>query len=255
MIQEKAAVRSVREIAPSIFRLSFRSSAIAGRAVPGQFVNVKVENERGPLLRRPFSIYSAEDNDVSIIFNVVGAGTRAMSELTEDDVLNVVGPLGTGVFPYDDDGFSTALLVGGGLGVAALPFLNSRIAKKKTRVTFLGARSASQIVREGLEQVNVATDDGSEGRKGTVVELLGIFLDKTPVSRPRIFSCGPLPMMRALKELAAARKIECYLALEGEMACGIGLCQGCPVETRGGKKKYQLVCHDGPVFEASTVNF
>ena len=255
MVQEHVPVHSIREIASNIFQLTFRSPNIAGLAVPGQFVNVKVDNTEGPLLRRPFSIYSVDKEDVSIIFNVVGPGTRALSDMAEGEVLDVLGPLGRGVFPYKDDGYETALLVGGGLGVAALPFLNSMIPSRKRRVTFLGARTASQIVRTGLEPVHAATDDGSEGLHGTVVDLLRSYLETTEIERPRIFSCGPLPMLRALKEVARAKEVECYLALEGEMACGIGLCQGCPVQTVNRKKKFDLVCSDGPVFEASTVSF
>jgi len=255
MVQEHAPVHSVEEIAPNIFQLAFRSQKIAGQAEPGQFVNVKVEDARGPLLRRPFSIYAVDKDNVSIIFNVVGRGTKLLAEMAVGENLDVLGPLGRGVFPYKDDGFGTALLVAGGLGVAALPFLNALIPIKKKRIAFLGARTASQIVRSGLDPVHVATDDGSEGLHGTVVDLLGRFLKTATVERPRIFSCGPLPMMRALKEFARDKSIECYLALEGEMACGIGLCQGCPVQTIEGKKKFELVCSDGPVFEASTVSF
>ena len=255
MVQEHAPVHSVREVASNIYQLSFRSAIIARQAAPGQFVNVKVDNVGGPLLRRPFSIYSVENYDVSIIFNVVGLGTRALSYMTVGETVDVLGPLGKGVFPYNDEAFDTALLVGGGLGVAALPFLSSLMPVTKKKVTFLGARTASQLVRAGLENVRVATDDGSEGSLGTVVELLRKFLETSNPDRPRIFSCGPLPMMRALKGLALQKKIECFLALEGEMACGIGLCQGCPVQTVNGKKKFELVCSDGPVFEASTVNF
>jgi dihydroorotate dehydrogenase electron transfer subunit len=255
MIQEHAPVHSVREIASNIFQLSFRSPTIARQAIPGQFVNVKVGDAAGPLLRRPFSIFSIEKETVSIIFNVVGPGTKILSQKETGELLDVLGPLGRGVFPYDDEQFQTALLVAGGLGVASLPFLNSQIPPGKKRISFLGARTAAQIVRVGLESIFVATDDGSEGFHGTVVDLFRIVLDRSVVEQPRIFSCGPLPMMRALKDFARTKNIQCYVALECEMACGVGLCQGCPVETLNGNRRYDLVCREGPVFEASRVNF
>ena len=255
MIQEFAAVQSVTEIASNIFQLSFRSPAISANAVPGQFVNVRVEDSTTPLLRRPFSIFFVEGTDVSIIFNVIGHGTGLLSKKTHGEMIDVLGPLGRGVFPFDDNSYATALLVAGGLGVAAFPFLHSRMPRSKNVVSFLGARNSSQIVRSTLTNVHVATDDGSEGYHGTVVELFEQFVDDRPPDRPRIFSCGPLPMMRALADVARNKDVPCYLALECEMACGIGLCQGCPVETISGIKKYNLVCKDGPVFEASRVNF
>ena len=254
MVQEHASVLDVQEIAPSIFQLFFHSKTIARQASPGQFVNIAVEGAAAPLLRRPFSIYSAASESVSIIFNVVGPGTRALSQKKSNDVLDVIGPLGNGVFPYDDDGYETALFVGGGLGVAALPFLHSRIPSAKKKMSFLGARNSNQIIRGSLQNLHVATDDGSEGFHGTVISLLVSILEKAAVKRPRIYGCGPTRMMRALKEYALREKIQCYLALECEMACGIGLCQGCPVESLKGERKFDLVCRDGPVFEASTVN-
>lgn len=255
MIQELAAVQSVTAIASNIFQLSFRSPTISANAVPGQFVNVRIENSTAPLLRRPFSVFSVEGTDVSIIFNVIGRGTELLSKKKSGEVIDVLGPLGHGVFPFDDSSYATALLVAGGLGVAAFPFLQSRIPRSKNVVSFLGARTSSQIVRSTLRNVQVATDDGSEGYHGTVVELFEQFVNGRTPDRARIFSCGPLPMMRAVSGVARRKNIPCYLALECEMACGIGLCQGCPVETVNGIKKYNLVCKDGPVFESSRVNF
>ena len=255
MIQEHAPIHTVKEIASNIFQLSFHSSSISLHALPGQFVNVRVEESAVPLLRRPFSIFSVEDEIISIIFNVVGTGTRLLSQKKTGETLDVLGPLGKGVFPFGGDDYETALLVAGGLGVAALPFLNSRLRASKKVASFLGARTSSYVVRSGLDNIHVATDDGSEGFHGTVVDLLKNFMEKNTVQRPRIFSCGPTPMMRALAKYSRDKNIPCHAALECEMACGIGLCQGCPVETVGGGKKYALVCKDGPVFETNGIVF
>jgi len=255
MIQEHARISSVEEIGSNIFRLTFLSPVIAHSALPGQFVNVKAENAVPPLLRRPFSIFSIEGEDVSIIFNVVGIGTRLLSEKKVGQTLDVLGPLGNGVFPFAEEGYETAVLVGGGLGVAAFPFLTTRLRGLKKIRTFLGARSSPFLVRYGLENIHIATDDGSEGFRGTVVDLLKQFVRTGALTQPRIFACGPTPMMRSLAAYAKEISVPCYLALECDMACGIGLCQGCPVETTAAEKKYRLVCKEGPVFEAGEIVF
>ncbi|MGA7159509.1 MAG: dihydroorotate dehydrogenase electron transfer subunit [Bacteroidota bacterium] len=255
MIQEHAPIRTVKEIGLNIFQLSFLSSSISLSALPGQFVNVKVEDSAVPLLRRPFSIFSVERETVSIIFNVIGLGTKLLSQKKPGETLDVLGPLGKGVFPDNDKAVKTALLVAGGLGVAAFPFLNSRLRKTKTVVSFLGARTSSNVVRIGLDNIHIATDDGSEGLHGTVVDLLKNFLNEHPIDGPRIYTCGPTAMMREVAKVSREKNIPCSVALECEMACGIGLCQGCPVETVNHEKKYRLVCKDGPVFEASEIRF
>jgi len=255
MIQEEAPVRRVSEVGLNIFQLTFASRAIADEALPGQFVNVRTAEGSGPLLRRPFSVSSVQGDEVSLLFNIVGPGTKALSMMRRGEGLDVLGPLGRGIFPYDDDAYLTAIIVAGGLGVAPMPFLRASLPEGKKQRVFVGARSASQFVRIGLEDAQMATDDGSQGFHGTVVDLLRETLATNSLPRPRIFSCGPLPMLRALREFSQTKNIACYMALEGEMACGIGLCQGCPVQSSGGGKKYKLVCSDGPVFDASTVVF
>ncbi|HTX18384.1 MAG TPA: dihydroorotate dehydrogenase electron transfer subunit [Bacteroidota bacterium] len=255
MILEQAPVRTVTEVGSNVFQLTFSSLAIAREALPGQFVNVKTVDGSGPLLRRPFSISSVRDDEVSILFNVIGSGTKALSLMRKGEGLDVLGPLGKGTFPLDDDAYETALIVAGGLGVAPMPFLRASMPRGKKQFVFLGARSASQVVTVGLEDAQVATDDGSKGFHGTVVDLLRNTLVGNDLGHPRIFACGPLPMLRSLRELSEAKNIECYVALECEMACGIGLCQGCPVESSGPGKKYRLVCNEGPVFNALTVVF
>lgn len=255
MNQEHCRIESVTEVAPNIFELSFISHAISGQVLPGQFINIRIEDSLVPLLRRPFSLFSVDAPVVSIIFNAIGIGTKLLSQKKRGDMLDVIGPLGNGVFPLDGEDFSTAILVAGGLGVATFPFLTSRLSSTKNLFTFIGARTASHVIRKGLKNVRIATDDGSEGFLGTVVDLFEAFLNEHKVVTPRIFSCGPMPMMRAVAQIAEEKNIPCYVALECEMACGIGLCQGCPVESATGEKKYNLVCKDGPVFETRKVNF
>ena len=257
MTQENALIHSVQEIASNIFQLSFVSPAISIKAIPGQFVNVRVEDSNVPLFRRPFSIFNIEGDIVSIIFNTVGMGTSLLSRKRPGNRLDVLGPLGNGGFPLRHENNSTLLIVAGGLGIAAFPFFTSRVAGDSKIVTFVGARSSAYVVRTGLKNVQVATDDGSEGSRGTVVDLLKEYLAKHELehAHAHIFSCGPSAMMRAVSAIAREKRIPCHLALECEMACGIGLCQGCPVESSNGEKKYRLVCKEGPVFDALDVNF
>ncbi len=254
MIQTHASVHSVEEIASDIFRLAFRSREISAAALPGQFVNIKVNDSLFPLLRRPFSIFFVEGEIVSIIFNIIGEGTRILVGKKPGDVIDVIGPLGNGFSAgMDSDNYKTALIVAGGLGIAPFPFFLSKLGKDKNVLFFVGARTSKQIVRHGIDHIHAATDDGSEGFAGNVVDLLTEHLSDHHYERPRIFCCGPTRMLRRLSEFAQQKRIECYASLECAMACGVGLCQGCPVETISGKKKYALVCKEGPVFETSTV--
>ncbi|MGB2957524.1 MAG: dihydroorotate dehydrogenase electron transfer subunit, partial [Bacteroidota bacterium] len=123
----------------------------------------------------------------------------------------------------------------------------------KPVITCLGARTAGQLVMEHLDNVQVATDDGSRGHHGNVVDLLKqIIADRRP-DRPKMFGCGPTPMLRALAEFALSAGIPCEVSLEGPMACGFGICQGCPVELSGDEGGYALMCKEGPAFDVRTI--
>ncbi|MBI3580281.1 MAG: dihydroorotate dehydrogenase electron transfer subunit, partial [Ignavibacteriales bacterium] len=162
------------------------------------------------------------------------------------------GPLGV-PFNYKSD-YQTAINVGGGLGIAPFPFLTERLrSEKKSFLTVIGARTGNQIVSRHLENTHVATDDGSVGFHGNVVQFLEEYLSKHTVPKPKIFGCGPTKMLQSLSAFAKKSNIECEISLEGDMACGIGLCQGCPVERSNGKKKYALVCVEGPTFNCNDV--
>ncbi|HLB01242.1 MAG TPA: dihydroorotate dehydrogenase electron transfer subunit [Bacteroidota bacterium] len=245
-------VESVREIAGNIHLLSLHAPEIASSVRAGQFLNIKTRDYFLPLLRRPFSVYHREGDSLRIIFNVVGLGTRILASAPPGDQLDVIGPLGNAFGVRGE--YDEAVLVAGGLGIAPMPMLTAELKSARKKIhTFLGARNASQIVREHMEDVSVATDDGSAGFRGTVVELLRGRLRQAPYARPKIFACGPTPMLRALAVLAEEVNIPCELSLESPMACGIGICQGCPVEVTGGPRKYALVCREGTVFDSKLV--
>jgi len=242
-----------RRVSETTWVLRFLSPEIAAAGQPGQFLNIRVCDGSEPLLRRPFSIYRKEGDEVEILYNVVGKGTALLSRRSRGESIDVLGPLGVS-FSVEATDFSTAILVAGGLGVAPLPITTSALrAGGKEIVTLLGARSSAQLVKAHLDGVEVATDDGSEGFHGNVVDLLSETLRNRRPERPRIFGCGPTPMLRALADLALREQVPCEVSLEGPMACGVGICQGCPVPLREPGKAYALVCKDGPVFDARRV--
>jgi len=144
--------------------------------------------------------------------------------------------------------------VGGGLGTAPFPFLTAALTRERKSVrSFVGARTARQLVDRHLVNVEFATDDGSKGVHGTVVDLLTNWISNHSEGKVRVFGCGPMKMLKALADLTRNAKIECELSLEGDMACGMGICQGCPVERASGNKKYSLVCTDGPTFKSEDI--
>jgi dihydroorotate dehydrogenase electron transfer subunit len=252
MIIADVLVADVNIVAEGTRVLTFVSPDIARNTLPGQFVNIRVHTGNDPLLRRPFSVSRIADDRVEILFNVVGAGTDILARKRPGDMLNVLGPLGV---PYGVSGeFKVAILIAGGLGVAPMPILTDRLRSAGKHVeTFLGARSALHLAPDHLHNVHVATDDGSKGFHGTVVRLTEEYLKEHPANSAKIFACGPTRMLKAVSSFAASAGIECELSLEGEMACGIGICQGCPVERVGTAKKYALVCTEGPTFHSQDI--
>jgi dihydroorotate dehydrogenase electron transfer subunit len=252
MVQESCRVTNVKELARNIFALEFLSSNIARSATPGQFVNIKIDRAAFPLWRRPMSICDAERETVRILFNVVGRGTAVLARTNPGESVDVVGPLGHG---FDTERhFDLGVVVAGGLGVAPFSFLTRVLSRKKIPIiTFVGARTTEYLVLEGLKEVSVATDDGSRGYRGSVVDLLRTQFGKLRGSNPILFTCGPTPMFRSLQKLIGEENIPCQASVETTMACGIGLCQGCPIEMADGPRKYKLACKDGPVFDLSKI--
>jgi dihydroorotate dehydrogenase electron transfer subunit len=251
--QHFCEVRSCIKVAEKTYRLTFESANLATTVQPGQFVNIRVSETKEPLLRRSFSVSRVESDAVEIVLQIVGEGTRILSEKHPGELLDLLGPLGQ-PFRLQAD-FDTALIVAGGLGVAPFPLLTSELKKLGKHVeTFAGFRSKYQVLTEYLVNIHLATDDGSAGFHGTVVKLVEDYLSNNSSGNYKIFACGPTKMLMALTEVAKQKSICCELSLEGQMACGVGICQGCPVELVDGEKKYALVCKDGPTFLSSEIN-
>ena len=214
--------------------------------LPGQFVEVRVDNSPSTFLRRPISINNVDydHNELWLLVAAVGDGTRQLQKLQKGDRLNCVLPLGNS-FTMPTDSTQKVLLVGGGVGVAPLLYFGKRIKAMGGEPTFLlGARSAKDVLeRELVEQVGrvfITTEDGSEGEKGFVTNHSVLAQEHFD----RISTCGPKPMMMAVARYAFKNDIECEVSLENKMACGVGACLCCVEKTVEGNK---CVCKEGPV--------
>jgi dihydroorotate dehydrogenase electron transfer subunit len=247
---EKAFVESVEKIGQEIFLMKVFSPAIAYMAKPGQFCNIKVSENDFPLLRRPFSVCNVEGDYVFFLFDIHGEGTKILSLKKNGDTVELLGPLGKG-FIFDDD-YETAVIVAGGLGAAPFPLLIKNLPEDKNVICLVGGRSKKNIVTYGLRNLAIATDDGSDGFKGTVIDLLKDEIGNISKKRFRIFACGPNAMLKALQKYSIENNYDCQISVECAMACGFGICQGCPVDSASGEL-YLLVCKDGPVFNANAV--
>ena len=214
--------------------------------LPGQCVEVRVDNSPSTFLRRPISINNVDydRNELWLLVAAVGDGTRQLQKLQKGDRLNCMLPLGNS-FTMPTDSAQKVLLVGGGVGVAPLLYFGKRIKAMGGEPTFLlGARSAKDVLeRELFEQVGrvlITTEDGSEGEKGFVTNHSVLAQEHFD----RISTCGPKPMMMAVARYAFKNDIECEVSLENKMACGVGACLCCVEKTVEGNK---CVCKEGPV--------
>ena len=214
--------------------------------LPGQFVEVRVDNSPSTFLRRPISINNVDydRNELWLLVAAVGDGTRQLQKLQKGDRLNCMLPLGNS-FTMPTDSAQKVLLVGGGVGVAPLLYFGKRIKAMGGEPTFLlGARSAKDVLeRELFEQVGrvlITTEDESEGEKGFVTTHSVLAQEHFD----RISTCGPKPMMMAVARYAFKNDIECEVSLENKMACGVGACLCCVEKTVEGNK---CVCKEGPV--------
>jgi dihydroorotate dehydrogenase electron transfer subunit len=249
---------SKTQITAGHFQMGLLCPYIAQNANPGQFIQLRVTGLYDPLLCRPLAVYRSNGDVFDILFKVVGKGTRILAEKAVGDAMDIIGPLGNG-FPVDDD-LRRAILVAGGMGVAALMKLAEEIAERRI-TALIGASTRGKIVGEkdladlGAE-VHIATEDGSAGHKGMVSELLEQILPQVEDS-VRIFACGPVAMLKVVARIAARCDIPAYVSLEEQMACGVGACLGCACQVTApeGETRYKMVCSDGPVFDAQEISW
>jgi dihydroorotate dehydrogenase electron transfer subunit len=228
-----------RQVGRDMWVLGFAAPEIAASVLAGQFVNIGLR--AGPLLRRPFSVYRVAGDRIEVVLKAVGTGTAQMLAMRQGDVASCLGPLGR-AFDLSRSA-KTVSLISGGLGVAPMP-LAARDAKAAgLHVTWVhGARTADELCTEtDGDEVVLATDDGSAGFAGTVV-------DAAPEA-DLVLACGPNRMLAAV----AKRWPHAQVAVETYMGCGTGVCLGCAVPlTRGG---YERACTEGPVYAASDIDW
>jgi len=247
----KIPVVGLEQLQNNVFLLKAKSKELAEKSNPGQFYNIKVSDSNFPLLRRPFSISDVEDDILTFMFDIHGEGTKLLSLKKKGDYIDLIGPLGNGFILNDD--FDTAVIVAGGLGSAPFPLFLKKLSMGKNVISFVGGRSLNNVITWKLRNINIATDDGSAGFHGNVVQLIKENEQIFTESKCKVFACGPNPMLKALQEYCLSNDINCELSTECAMACGFGICQGCPIESSDKNSPYKLVCKDGPVFNAKDI--
>lgn len=246
-------ITSVEYLHPRFVLIKLKSDEPLQEIKPGQFVEVKVEGSASTFLRRPISINYVDrnNNEIWLLVQLVGEGTKAMARLNEGDFLNVLFPLGNG-FSVPKKG-EKVLLVGGGVGVAPLLEYGKALKEVGAKPVFLlGARTKTDLMQLDLfgkyGDVYITTEDGTEGEKGFVTQHSVL----TKESFDRISTCGPKPMMVAIAKFAKANSISCEVSLENMMACGLGACLCCVEKTVKGNV---CVCKEGPVFNINDLTW
>lgn len=243
---------------PGIHKITFESSEISIIAVPGQFLEVRCADREDILLRRPISISNIDyqKNNVEIIFQIKGKGTEVLSNMMSGECLDVIGPLGNGfLLPQTS---KKVALIGGGIGIFPLYLLANKLSGCEVH-TYFGFRTKEFILlekefKEVSKKLTIATDDGSYGEKGLVIDLLKN--DFKYEGFEIIYACGPTPMLKAVKEFTEDNKIFCQISVEQKMACGVGACLGCACKLKKDDDwVYGHVCKDGPVFDSNKIIF
>ena len=253
-LQETGAILANEQVADGIWCMGIQAPGIAAAAAPGQFVHVRAAKAPVQFLRMPFAVYDAHDDGrVDICYQVVGAGTAQLSELAPGQQLDLIGPIGTGW--QVPAGTKRALLVGGGVGTPALALLARGLAEGGVALDcVIGAQTAgklcciehlSRAARASGGSVHVTTDDGSAGTHGFVTAVSDGLIASGAYDYVAV--CGPAPMMASAVRPALATDAVVQVSAERLMACGVGACLSCVVETTHGRRR---CCVDGPVFDA-----
>ncbi len=248
-----------QELAPDIFEMWIETE-LAKDAKAGQFVGVFPTKE-STLLPRPISICEV-DNDkrmIRLVYRVAGKGTTEFSHYKAGRVVYLLGVLGNG-YPIKEAENKEVILLGGGIGIPPILQLAKELKEdgKTDKITIvIGYRNADMFLKEELEQygnVLIATEDGSVGTKGNVMDVI----NEHKLNCDLTYSCGPMMMLRAIKKYAEEKKIPAYISLEERMACGVGACLGCVCKTTKKDSHSHVnnarICTDGPVFEAQEVD-
>lgn len=246
--REKAVIVKQEKIASDVFSMWLQTEDIAKNAKPGQFISV-YSKDGSRLLPRPISICEIDGNLLRIVYRTVGKGTNEFSAYKSDEVLDIQGPLGNGYTLFE----KKAILLAGGIGIPPMLELAKQLNCEKEIV--VGYRDELFLNEELAKygKVTIATEDGSVGTKGNVMDAI----KENNISGEVIYACGPKPMLKAIKAYAEENNIEAYLSMEEKMACGIGACLACVCQSTEVDDHSQVhnkrVCKEGPVFNSKEV--
>lgn len=255
-IQCMARVTETEELAEGIFSMWLQAPEITVQAVPGQFISLYCQ-DKDKLLPRPISLceIDRERGTLRLVYRVVGAGTKEFSQMRSGDEIRILGPFGQG-FPLEEGSEGKkAVLIGGGIGIPPLLQLSKELDGEVTVV--VGYRNSETFLLKDLQRaaghVVVATEDGSIGTRGNVIDAIR----EKEIRGDVIYSCGPTPMLRGVKAWGIEQEIPAWLSMEERMACGIGACLGCvcqstEVDDHSGVKN-KRICKDGPVFLSTEI--
>ncbi len=237
---KKGIIISNKEIAKNIFKIKIKGNF---NGSPGQFYMLRAW-DREPFLSRPLSIYNLSNKYIEFLYEVKGKGTKIFSNLKPRDFLYLLGPLGNG-FNLNINGETG--IIAGGIGIAPMVYLANKLGKKAD--FYVGFREEPYSIEEienKINQLYIATENGSIGHKGYIVDILNV------EKYSQILACGPAPMLKKVVSISKENRVPVYISMENRMACGIGTCLGCTIETVNGMKR---VCKEGPVFGGEEIVF
>jgi dihydroorotate dehydrogenase electron transfer subunit len=230
------------EISEGVYKLSIKGKF---NVKPGQFFMLKV-GELEPLLPRPISVYDVDEEKISFLYQIVGQGTKLLSKLRKDEVVQIMGPLGNG---FDVEKITGKIaVVSGGIGIAPMSYLIKRLTNCEIDL-YAGFRTVDYSVDSVEKYVNniyLSTESGKVGHKGYVTDIIN------PQKYQTVICCGPEIMMKKVINICEDAKVPVYVSMENHMACGIGACLVCTCKTKGGNKR---TCKDGPVFDGKDLIF
>ena len=249
----------------NIIKFGIEAREIINDIKPGQFIEIKVEDNTELFLRRPISIYNVDEENgiLEFIFRIQGEGTEILAKKEVGDIIDIIGPLGYGTFKYEE--YKNIAILGGGIGVFPLYELAKRARKNSKVYTYLGFRDEESILLEEefkkvSDELTITVDNVGAGLapaqriKGFAIDILRQELESKNIDC--IFACGPLIMLKFVQKLAKEKNIPCQISLEEKMGCGFGVCLGCAVSVGASfhtRPQYEHVCKQGPVFNASKV--
>lgn len=253
-IKKECKLIKKEKLKEDIYKFTIEAEEIVKEAKAGQFLEIRINNNVEPFLRRAISIYNInkEKGILEFIFRINGKGTTLLAKKQEGELIDIIGPLGYGKFKYK--GYKNIAIIGGGIGIFPLYQIAKNTIENAKVDIYMGFKNKESVLledefRKVSNKLVIATDDGSYGKNGYIINELKVAVEK---EKPEIiFACGPLPLLKAVQKLAIEKEILCQISLEEKMGCGLGVCLGCAVEvTTGG---YEHVCKQGPVFEAKKV--